>query len=59
MGKIIPSLQELLNHLMVLHVHKERADVLDLLNELKFVGDSDHRSSVISEVQVVKQLEYQ
>ena len=40
---------ERLNHLMVLHVHKERTDKLDLkcvLNE--FVGESVHRTSIFA-----------
>ncbi len=36
--------QERLNHLMVLHVHKELTDDLDLISIAnEFVGDSEHR----------------
>ncbi len=36
--------QESLNHLMVLHVHKELTDDLDLISIAnEFVGDSEHR----------------
>ena len=41
--------QERLNHLMVMHVHKERTDKLDLkavLNE--FVGESEHRTGIFA-----------
>ncbi len=36
--------QERLNHLVVLHVHKELTDDLDLISIAnEFVGDSEHR----------------
>ena len=41
--------QERLNHLMVMHVHTERTDQLDLkavLNE--FVGESEHRTGIFA-----------
>ncbi len=41
--------QKRFNHLMVMHVRKERIDGLNLkavLNE--FVGDSDHRSGIFA-----------
>ena len=40
-------LQERLNHLLVLHVHKDRTDSLDLITVANnFVIDSDHRLSI-------------
>ncbi len=40
--------QERLNHLMVLHVHKELTDDLDLISIAnEFVGDSEHRLKLI------------
>ena len=39
--------QERLNHLMVMHVHKERTDKLDLKSVLNnFISDSEHRTTV-------------
>ncbi len=41
--------QDRLNYLMLLHVHKDRTDEINLktlLNE--FVGCSDHRASIFS-----------
>ena len=41
--------QEQLNHLMVMHVHKERTDKLDfkvVLNE--FVGESEHHTGIFA-----------
>ena len=36
--------QDRLNHLMVLHIHNERTDELDLKEvAYKFVGDCEHR----------------
>ena len=41
--------QERLNHLMVMHVHKERTDKLDLKSVLNnFVGESEHRTGVFA-----------
>ena len=40
--------QELLNYLMLLHVHKERTDTLDIKTILNdFIMNSDHRSSIL------------
>ena len=41
--------QDRLNHLMVMHVHTERTDQLDLkavLNE--FVGECEHRTGIFA-----------
>ncbi len=39
--------QERLNYLMLLHVHKDRTDALDLKATINdFIGDSEHRSSI-------------
>ena len=41
--------QERLNHLMVMHIHKERTDYLDLKSVLnEFVGDSEHRTGIFA-----------
>ena len=41
--------QERLNHLMVMHVHKERTDKLDLKSVLNnFISDSEHRTSIFA-----------
>ena len=41
--------QERLNHLMVLHVHKERIDKMDLKSILNdFVGVSEHRTAIFA-----------
>ena len=41
--------QERLNHLMVMHIHKERTDNLDLKSVLnEFVGDSEHRTGIFA-----------
>ena len=41
--------QERLNHLMIMHVHKERTDKLDLKSVLNdFVAGSEHRSSIFA-----------
>ena len=40
--------QEQLDHLMVMHVHKERTDKLDLKTVLNnFVSESEHRTSIL------------
>ena len=40
-------LQEQLNHLMLLHVHRERTDALDMKKTLNdFIENSEHRSSI-------------
>ena len=41
--------QERLNHLMIMHVHKDRTEKLDLklvLND--FVGESEHRTGIFA-----------
>ena len=39
--------QERLNHLMIMYVHKERTDKLDLKSVLNaFVGGSEHSSGI-------------
>lgn len=39
--------QERLNHLMILHVHKDTTDTLDLKSIAnEFVGESEHRASI-------------
>ena len=41
--------QERLNHLMMMHIHKERTDQLDLKSVLNdFISGSDHRSSIFA-----------
>ena len=41
--------QQRLNYLMLLHVHKERTDNLDLKSVLNdFVGDSEHRGGIFA-----------
>ena len=41
--------QERLNYLMLIHVHKERTDALDLKGVInEFIGDSPHRSGIFA-----------
>ena len=41
--------QERLNYLMLIHVHKERTDALDLKGVInEFIGDSAHRSGIFA-----------
>ena len=41
--------QERLNYLMLLHVHRERTDELDIKTILNdFIMNSDHRSSIFA-----------
>ena len=41
--------QERLNHLMIMHVHKERTDDLEIKTILNnFVSMSEHRSSIFA-----------
>ncbi len=41
--------QDRLNYLMLLHIHKERTDKLDLkLIVNQFIGESQHRSSIFA-----------
>ena len=46
--------QEQLNHLMLLHVHKERTDKIDLKSVVnQFNGKSEHRSSISAKYQLL------
>lgn len=41
--------QQRLNHLMIMHIHKERTDNMDLKLVLNnFIAESEHRSSIFA-----------
>ena len=45
--------QERLNHLMHLHIHKERTDKIDLKSVVnQFIGESEHCSSIFAKYQL-------
>ena len=45
-------LQERLNHLMLLHVHKKRTDTLDAKTGLNdFIKNSEHRLNIFAKLQ--------
>ena len=50
--------QRRLNHLMLLHVHKERTDSLDLRVVLNaFFGESEHRSGIFAKYQLTSRID--